>query len=81
MDPEDRFAYLFPFYRIDIDSLWLKLDKIKGVPTPAHLKPQTQFVNIYQLKEAFSDSPAWREGWPNMERLLRAPELKSLVSK
>ena len=41
----------------------------------------TRFIKIEHVKEALCVTDSWKELWPNVERLLRTPEFKSLIVK
>ena len=78
LDKNEKFKYLFPFYRMDIDIFELKLLQIGGVQSGEY---QTEFVRISDLKQAFCGTPAWQEDWSKVEALLRLPEFKLLMNE
>ena len=75
LDKNEKFKYLFPFYRMDIDIFELKLRQMGGIKSNSM---ETEFVLIGDLKQKFCTSPAWREDWPMVAALLRLPEFKQL---
>ena len=75
-DKNEKFKYMFPFYRMDITIFQLKLKTLGGFPSK---KMQTEFVSINDLKTVLCTSPAWKEDWPQVAYLLRLSEFKQLV--
>lgn len=76
-DEVDRFKYLFPFYRMHIDCFAQQLRTIdEGLKAQSK---DTLIISIDSFKKAFYATPAWKELWPNVERLLRTPEFKTIV--
>jgi len=72
-DPIERFQYLFPFYRMNINVFHAKLNLVSGIA--AHSK-DTEIISLDSMKEIFCVTPAWTAGWRNVERLLKTPEFK-----
>lgn len=58
-DEQERFKYLFPFYRMNIKDFDLKLTKIKGIKASSK---DTEIIHIDDIRKEFS-SPAWKESW------------------
>lgn len=76
-DEHQRFKYLFPFYRMDIQVFQQKMEKIQGIQTKSF---DTQIITLEQLKTEFG-SEAWREMWTNVDKLLKVPEFKVVAVK
>lgn len=77
-DPIERFQYLFPFYRMNINVFHAKLNLVSGIV--AHSK-DTEIISLDSMKAVFCVTPAWTAGWRNVERLLRTPEFKAITIK
>lgn len=75
LDEQERFKYMFPFYRMNIRVFEQKLSKIKGIKASSK---DTEIIAIDDIKKEFS-SPAWRESWHNVEKLLKTPEFKVIT--
>ena len=72
-DRVQQFKYLFPFYRMDIGTLDHKLfELMKGGPSVFTIKDSA-------FQEVFCTTPAWKALWPNLEMLLKMPELKDVT--
>lgn len=72
-DPQERFKFLFPFYRMDISVFQAKLKEIQGLPIKSF---DTTLVSIEQLKSSFCMTKAWIDDWDRVEKLIMLPELK-----
>ena len=72
LDEQERFKYLFPFYRMNIKVFDSKLSKIKGIKASSK---DTEIILIDDIQKEFN-SQAWKESWSNVEKLLKTPEFK-----
>lgn len=52
-----------------------KMQKIKGIQATSK---ETEIISIDDIKKEF-DTPAWKESWQNVEKLLRTPEFKVIT--
>ena len=59
LDEQERFKYLFPFYRMNIKVFDSKLSKIKGIKASSK---DTEIILIDDIQKEFN-SPAWKESW------------------
>ena len=75
LDKNEKFKYLFPFYRMDIEIFELKLKQMGGIKSN---KMETEFILIGDLKQKMCTTPAWRDDWAMVASLLRLPEFKLL---
>ena len=75
-DPTKKFKYLFPFYRMSIQTLEYKLDKMHKLS--ARTK-DTDLVHLNEVKKIFCTTPAWKTLWPNVEVLLKLPVFKEIT--
>lgn len=75
LDEQERFKYLFPFYRMNINVFDSKLNKIKGIKASSK---DTEIILIDDIQKEFN-SPAWKDSWQNVEKLLKTPEFKVIT--
>lgn len=75
IDEQERFKYLFPFYRMDIKVFDQKLSKIRGIKASSK---DTEIILIDDIQKEFN-STAWKESWQNVEKLLKTPEFKVIT--
>ena len=59
LDEQERFKFLFPFYRMNIGVFDQKLAKIKGIKASSK---DTEIIFIDDMKKEFN-TPAWKESW------------------
>ena len=74
-DTHERFKYMFPFYRMDIMMLDVKLNALALSDLPTHSR-DTGYLSLDHIKQGFCTSPAWEELWPNLESLLKTSAFK-----
>ena len=75
IDDIERFKFLFPFYRMNISVFEQKMQKIKGIQATSK---ETEIISLEAFKKEFN-SPAWKESWQNVEKLLKTPEFKVIT--
>ena len=81
-DSHERFQYMFPLYRMDIQIFDIKLNVLlQSEPVKAHAGGVTSLITIASIKKAFCTTQAWREQWENVEALLRTHTFKEFVKK
>ena len=74
-DEEERFKDMFPFYRMDIMALDIKLNVLALSELPSCSR-DTGFISTGHIKQGFCTSPAWNEQWPRLEALLKTSTFK-----
>lgn len=75
LDEQERFKYLFPFYRMNISVFDQKLAKIKGIKASSK---DTDIILIDDIKKEFNTT-AWKESWSNVDKLFKTPEFKVIT--
>lgn len=75
LDEQERFKFLFPFYRMNIGVFEQKMAKIKGIKASSK---DTEILLIDDIKKEFN-TPAWKESWSNVDKLLKTPEFKVIT--
>ena len=78
-DTHERFKYMFPFYRMDIMMLDVKLNALALSDLPSHVK-DTGYLSLDHIMQGFCTSPAWVDQWPNLEALLTTSAFKEFVN-
>jgi len=78
-DPHERFKYMFPFYRMDVMMLDVKLNALALSDLPTHSR-DTGYLSIDHIKQGFCTSPAWKDLWQNLEALLKTSGFKEFVN-
>ena len=58
-DTHERFKYMFPFYRMSIETMEYKLNKLHD--SKRALTKNTDLVHIEEVKKIFKTTPAWNE--------------------
>jgi len=66
---------LFPFYRMNISVFDQKMSKIKGIKANSK---DTDIISIQDMQREFS-TPAWKDGWSNVDKLMKTPEFKVIT--
>ena len=56
-DPTKKFKYLFPFYRMSIETLDYKLQHL--YKTRSVVCSDTDLIHINEFKKVFKTTPAW----------------------
>ena len=56
-DPTKKFKYLFPFYRMSIQTLDYKLEKMYKLSAKTK---DTDLVHLNEVKKIFCTTPAWK---------------------
>ena len=56
-DPTKKFKYLFPFYRMSIQTLDYKLDKMYKLSAKTK---DTDLVHLKEMEKIFCTTPAWK---------------------
>ena len=61
-DSHERFQYMFPLYRMDIQIFDIKLNVLlQCEPVKAHSGAVTSLITIASIKKTFCTSQAWRD--------------------
>lgn len=76
-DPTKKFKYLFPFYRMNIETLDYKLDQVYFKANSS--VKDTELIHLKEVKKIFCTTPAWKRLWPNVEVLLKLPVFKEIT--
>ena len=59
IDPTKKFKYMFPFYRMNIETLEYKLNRVKCIQQVN--TTDTDLFHIDEFKKVFKTTPAWNE--------------------